>query len=133
MDTSILTKRLIETLVLVCAAVLEVGGDALIRAGLRGSGAVAVIAGFVVLGSYGIMVNQVPFDFSRMIGAYVGLFTLASVLFGRFFFGEAVPRSTWIGLVVILIGSIVIQYGRGNPTADSASPAAPTTTEGRDR
>ncbi len=94
------------------AAVLEVAGDALIRRGMRGSGLALVGAGFVVLGSYGIVVNLLNVDFSRLLGAYVGVFALVSVLIGRFFFRDAVPTSTWLGLAVVLVGSLIIHFGR---------------------
>jgi drug/metabolite transporter superfamily protein YnfA len=91
---------------------LEVGGDALIRSGLRGSGALFVVIGFGVLGSYGVVVNLLPMDFSKLLGTYVGFFAVVSVLFGRFAFGDAIPPSTWAGLAIILAGSLVIQLGR---------------------
>jgi small multidrug resistance family-3 protein len=94
------------------AAVLEVVGDALIRRGLRGGGAVLVATGFCVLGSYGILVNQLDLDFSRLLGAYVGIFAVVSVAVGRLAFHEVVPASTWIGLAVILVGSAIIHLGR---------------------
>jgi len=98
--------------ILVGAAVLEVGGDALIRKGLRGSGAALVILGFAVLGSYGVVVNLLDIDFSRLLGAYVGIFAVVSVAIGRIAFAETVPASTWIGLFVIVVGSAIIHVGR---------------------
>ncbi len=95
------------------AAVLEVAGDALIRKGMRGSGAALIAAGFVVLGSYGVVVNLLNVDFSRLLGAYVGVFAVVSVLIGRFVFRDAVPASTWLGLAVVLCGSLIIHVGRG--------------------
>jgi len=94
------------------AAVLEVLGDALIRRGLRGGGALLVAIGFCVLGCYGIIVNQLDIDFSRLLGAYVGIFAVVSVAAGRLAFHEVVPASTWIGLAVILAGSLIIHLGR---------------------
>jgi small multidrug resistance family-3 protein len=104
-------KTWIVTLVLLAAAILEVGGDALARTGLHSHRGLPVAAGFMLLGSYGIVVNQVPFDFSRMLGAYVGIFAAVSLLFGRFVFHEVVLPSTWIGVGIILAGSFVVQYG----------------------
>jgi small multidrug resistance family-3 protein len=94
------------------AAVLEVVGDALIRKGMRGSGIALIVAGAVVLGSYGIVVNILNVDFSRLLGAYVGVFAVVSVLIGRFVFRDVVPTTTWVGLVVILGGSLIIHLGR---------------------
>lgn len=104
--------RLGALLVFVGAAVLEVVGDALIRRGLRGSGVALVAAGFVTLGSYGVLVNLLDLDFSRLLGAYVGIFAVVSVLVGRLAFQDAVPASTWIGLAIVLAGSLVIHVGR---------------------
>jgi drug/metabolite transporter superfamily protein YnfA len=104
-------NRGIQLLVLVIAALFEVGGDALIRLGLRGKGYLLIALGFLVLGSYGIVLNQIAIDFSKLLGVYVGLFAVVSVLFGRFLFSEAVPGSTWLGLGVVLVGSAVIQWG----------------------
>jgi len=98
-------------LVMLVAAAFEVGGDALIRKGLRGAGPALVAVGFVVLGAYGIIVNKLDLDFSRLLGAYVGFFAVVSVCTGRFLFREPVPASTWIGLAVILTGSLIIQVG----------------------
>jgi drug/metabolite transporter superfamily protein YnfA len=95
----------------VAAAILEVAGDAFIRKGLRGASATAGLLGFVVLGSYGVLVNLLPYDFSRLLGIYVGVFAVVSVMAGRFVFGDHVPPSTWLGLSIVLAGSLVIQFG----------------------
>ena len=98
-------------LIFLVAASLEVGGDAVIRKGLRGSGLALIAAGFVVLGCYGLVVNLVQWDFSRLLGVYVGVFATLSVLCGRFVFRESVPASTWLGLAIIVAGGLVIQFG----------------------
>lgn len=97
--------------VFIGAAVLEVLGDALIRKGMRGSGVALVGLGFAVLGSYGVVVNLLDIDFSRLLGAYVGIFAVVSVLVGWMMFGDRVPASTWVGLAVILVGSLIIHVG----------------------
>jgi drug/metabolite transporter superfamily protein YnfA len=92
---------------------LEVGGDAAIRKGMRGSGVALVLLGTLALGAYGVAVNVLRVDFSRVLGAYVGVFVFLSVLIGRLVFEETVGRTTWLGLGVILVGSaIVFQGGR---------------------
>ncbi len=101
----------IAWLIFVGAAVLEVGGDAVVRKGLRGNNLMIIMIGFVVLGSYGVVVNMVKWDFSKMLGVYVAIFALISVLFGRFVFEENIPNSTWIGLMVIICGGMIIQFG----------------------
>jgi small multidrug resistance family-3 protein len=98
-------------LVFVAAAVLEVGGDAVIRKGLRGGAAWMILLGFLMLGSYGVVVNTVKWDFSKLLGVYVAIFAVVSVLAGRFVFQETVPLATWIGLAIIVAGGAVIQLG----------------------
>lgn len=102
----------VQLLVMVAAAALEVGGDALIRRGLTIAGPLWVAGGFVMLGSYGIVVNRLALDFSVLLGAYVGVFAIISVAFGRVFFDERVGLTTWIGLAIVLTGSAVIYYGQ---------------------
>jgi drug/metabolite transporter superfamily protein YnfA len=102
---------LIAWLIFIAAAVLEVAGDAVIRKGLRGSGVPLIGGGFLMLGCYGIMVNTLRWDFSRLLGVYVAVFAIVSVLAGRFAFGEVVPAPTWIGLGIIVVGGLVIQFG----------------------
>jgi small multidrug resistance family-3 protein len=99
-------------LVFLLAALLEVGGDAAIRGGLRGRNLILVLVGCAVLGGYGVMVNTVKWDFSKLLGVYVGYFALVSVLFGRLVLRERIPASTWCGLALIIIGGLVIQWGR---------------------
>ena len=101
----------IAWIVFVCAAILEVGGDAVVREGLRGKSTLFVMMGFGILGSYGIVVNMVRWDFSKLLGVYVSIFAVISVLFGRFVFHENIPVTTWIGLLVIIMGGIIIQFG----------------------
>ena len=60
------TGKLGAILVFVGAAVLEVLGDALIRKGMRGSGVAMVAIGMAVLGTYGVVVNLLDLDFSRL-------------------------------------------------------------------
>jgi small multidrug resistance family-3 protein len=105
------TGKLTSASVLIGAALLEVAGDALIRKGLRGGGVALVAVGFVVLGSYGLVVNLLNLDFSRALGAYVGVFALLSVATGRLVFHESVPSSTWVGLAVLLLGALIIHVG----------------------
>jgi small multidrug resistance family-3 protein len=93
------------------AATFEVGGDALIRSGLRGSGWLIVGLGAATLAGYGIVVNLLPMDFSKLLAAYVAFFAIVSVLFGKVVFREVVPSSTWVGLLVILAGSAIVQLG----------------------
>ena len=95
----------------IAAAVLEVGGDAFIRKGLRGSSAAFVLGGCLMLGCYGVLVNIVKWDFSKILGVYVAFFALISVIIGRLIFREDVPVPTWLGLAFIITGGLIIQFG----------------------
>jgi len=90
---------------------MEVGGEALVRKGLRGATPLLVVPGVLVLGGYGLVVNLVRWDFLRLLGVYVAVFAFVSVLWGRFIFSEVVPLSTWMGLCVIVVGGMTIQFG----------------------
>jgi drug/metabolite transporter superfamily protein YnfA len=105
------TRRAIELGVLLLAAILEVTGDAIIRSGLRERGWTIVALGIATLGAYGVIANLLPLDFSKMLATYVGFFALVSVFIGRVFFHDVVPSSTWVGLLVILVGSAIVQFG----------------------
>jgi small multidrug resistance family-3 protein len=102
---------IIAWLIFIAAAILEVMGNVMIRKGSYERGLVSVISGFVILGCYGLVVNLLQWDFSRLLGVYVSVFALLSVLCGRFVFSEDVPASTWIGLLIIVAGGLVIQFG----------------------
>ncbi len=110
-DMSNITQMMMMTV----AAVFEVGGNALIRRGITGGGIALVAMGFIVLGTYGVVINLIGLDFSRLLGAYVGWFAVVSVLFGRIFFGDRITVSLWVGLALILVGSLVIQTGLRGP------------------
>ena len=99
--------------VFIAAAILEVAGDAVIRKGLRGSIVWFIVFGFLMLGCYGMVVNTVKWDFSKLLGVYVAVFAVVSILAGRLVFKETIPVSTWLGLAIIVIGGTVIQAGQG--------------------
>ena len=70
-------NRLVALLVLLVAATLETGGDALVRAGIRTPAPLTrfgfLLAGAVVLFFYGWTINTPPGDFGRLLGVYVVL------------------------------------------------------------
>ncbi len=101
----------IPWVVFLAAAALEVGGDAIIRKGLRGGHPLFIVLGFVMLGCYGLVVNLVKWDFSKLLGVYVAVFAVVSVLTGKFLLSEEVPLTTWGGLLLIVAGAMVIQFG----------------------
>jgi small multidrug resistance family-3 protein len=109
--SSAAARHLVDIGVMMVAALCEVGGDAMVRAGLRGSGWVLGALGVVTLGAYGVIVNLLAIDFSRLLATYVAFFAIVSVGFGRLLFAEKIGPSTWLGLGVILAGSLIVQLG----------------------
>ncbi len=100
-------------LILLAGALLEVSGDAIVRVGLRGANVLLIVAGCVVLAGYGLVVNALRWwDFSRLLGVYVAVFAVVSLLWGRFLFHEEVPASSWAGLGLIVAGGFVIYWGQ---------------------
>jgi len=89
-----------------------VAGDAVIRKGLRGSGWGLVVAGGLILALYGVAVNTVKWDFSKLLGVYVAVFAVVSVLWGWLVFGDKVPVATWAGLAIIVAGGLCIHFGQ---------------------
>jgi small multidrug resistance family-3 protein len=98
-------------LVFIGAALLEVGGDFTVRTGLRGRSALLILLGCLMLGAYGLLVNTVKWDFSRLLGVYVAVFAVVSVLWGRLVLHEQVSAAAWCGLAVIVVGGVLIQIG----------------------
>jgi len=102
---------LLALLVLLAAAACEVGGDAIIRMGLRSQQVATTALGMSVLALYGLLVNQLRSDFGRLLGVYVAVFALVSLLAGRLVFREQIAASTWMGIALIVAGGAVIQFG----------------------
>ena len=101
--------KLFPWALMAAAAALEVAGDATIRTGLRTHRVLLVAIGLGALGLYGILVNLVTWDFSRLMGSYIAVFALVSVLTASWVFKENIPALTWAGLGLILCGGLAIQ------------------------
>ena len=100
-------------LIFLLAALCEVGGDAAIRFGLLRGGPLYVLAGMMALAAYGLVVNTPKWlDFSKLMGVYIAVFALVSILAARFVFRETIPSPTWLGLALIITGGLIIQFGR---------------------
>ncbi len=105
-------STLFSWFIFLVAALLEIGGDAIIRKGLRSSGTLLIILGFLLLGCYGLVVNVVKWDFSKLLGVYVAVFAVISTLAGRYIFKENIPATTWLGISIIVFGGLIIQFGQ---------------------
>jgi multidrug transporter EmrE-like cation transporter len=89
------------------AAIFEVGGDAVIRMGIKNHNVVVMVFGALSLAGYDLIVNTLDWDFSMIFGVYAAMFALAGVLFGRFVFRESIPFTTWLGLGFIMVGALI--------------------------
>lgn len=101
---------------LLVAAVLEAGGDALVRSGLHSPmplrRAALILLGGIVLMSYGIIVNLPPWDFGRLLGVYVTLFFLVAQLINWLGFGLKPTVPILVGGALIMMGGLVISFWR---------------------
>jgi len=102
--------------VLLLAALLEAGGDALVRAGLHSATMPArlgfLAVGGVVLFAYGVTVNLPPWDFGRLLGVYVVLFFVLAQLIGWLAFGTRPTLPILVGGALIAAGGLTITFWR---------------------
>ena len=98
--------------VLFLAALLEAGGDALIRAGLhktlpwQKAWLFAVAA--LVLFAYGWTVNSPPWDFGKLLGLYVVFFFLTAQAISWLAFQQIPSLAVLVGGLFIVTGGIII-------------------------
>jgi drug/metabolite transporter superfamily protein YnfA len=104
--------RGMAVLVLLFAAALEAGGDALVRSALRTSQPpmriLLFVAGAVVLFAYGWVVNAPAWDFGRLLGLYVVFFFIMAQVIAWLVFNQLPSRSLLIGGLLIVSGGLVI-------------------------
>jgi small multidrug resistance family-3 protein len=98
--------------ILFAAAVLEAGGDALVRSGLRAPTPLARVAWFavgaIVLFAYGYVVNTPAWDFGRLLGLYVVFFFVVAQLISWLVFHQYPTRQIWVGGAFIIAGGLVM-------------------------
>ena len=94
-------------IVLLLAAGLEVGGDALVRMGLEGP-KYWMAAGAITLFAYGVLVNTSGVDFNRLMGIYIALFFLVSQIISWALFGQVPDDRILLGGGMIVAGGLVI-------------------------
>lgn len=93
--------------ILILAAALEVGGDALIRIGLRGP-AYLMAAGGLALFAYGVLVNQGGVDFNRLMGIYIVIFFVVSQVISLILFKQFPDDRILLGGGFIVTGGLLI-------------------------
>ena len=104
--------RLTAVGLLFVAALLEVGGDAVVRKALYASAGpvrmLLFVAGGLVLFAYGYTVNAPPWDFGKLLGLYVVLFFALAQLISWLAFRQAPSIAVWIGGGFIVAGGAII-------------------------
>jgi multidrug transporter EmrE-like cation transporter len=101
-----------EAMFLALAAVLEVGGDALVRWGLKGGRWYGLALGAAVLFGYGLSVNLPKWDFGRLMGVYIAAFFVVAQAVAVVFFHERLQLPTIVGGALIIAGGILITVWR---------------------
>ena len=99
-------------LLLLVAALLEVGGDAAVRRGLTSPSTTWLAVGLAMLGAYGCVVNaNRTLDFGSLMGLYIVVFFIVSQILGAAMFGHRPSPSLLCGGALIVAGGVVIQLG----------------------
>jgi hypothetical protein len=104
----------VSLLLLFTAALLEAGGDAVVRLGLHASTTITRIILFVlaavVLFGYGYVVNAAPWDFGRLLGVYVVFFFIVAQLISWIVFHQRPGTAVLIGGSFIIVGGVIISF-----------------------
>jgi drug/metabolite transporter superfamily protein YnfA len=97
---------------LVLAALLEAGGDALVRRGLQaptpGMRLTCFALGGLVLLSYGFVVNRPAWAFGRTLGVYVVVFFVVAQLLSWLVFAQPPSRAVLIGGAFLIVGGAIM-------------------------
>jgi drug/metabolite transporter superfamily protein YnfA len=109
-------SRITGIAVLLLAALMEAGGDALMRVGLHkhlpGQRALFFALATGVLFAYGWTVNAPPWDFGKLIGIYVVFFFLIAQLISWLVFKQIPSLTFSIGGMLIVAGGVVISMAK---------------------
>ena len=97
--------------VLIAAALLEAGGNALMRRGIE-SRSWMIAVGALSLVVYGMTVNKggldSGLDFGRLMGAYIAVFFVVSQIIAMIFFRQLPALRTITGGALIIVGGFTI-------------------------
>jgi small multidrug resistance family-3 protein len=101
--------------ILLAAAILEAGGDALVRSGIHSATTPRRIAfmltGASVLFFYGFVVNTPPWDFGRLLGVYVAFFFVVAQAISWMAFSQKPTLGVLAGGAFIVLGGYIVSRG----------------------
>ena len=98
---------------LLAAAVLEAGGDALVRTGLHARTPAKLgwfLAAALTLFGYGYVVNSPPWDFGKLLGVYVVVFFLVAQAISWIVYDQKPSSAVLLGGAFIVVGGAIISY-----------------------
>jgi drug/metabolite transporter superfamily protein YnfA len=105
-------SRTTSLVVLFIAALLEAGGDAVVRSALHATAIATRLAlfalGAIVLFSYGYTVNKPAWDFGRLLGIYVVFFFVVAQAISWLVFNQRPTTPIVVGGAFIVTGGIVM-------------------------
>jgi len=106
--------KLTYLLILLVAAVLEAGGDALVRHGINSGNwpmrGLFFVLGALVLFAYGLTVNAPAWDFGRLLGVYVTLFFVVAQVINLVVFHMKPGLPILVGGTLIVAGGLVMTF-----------------------
>ena len=109
-------NRTTAIMILLFAAALEAGGDAIIRIGLHSNKTwhryAMFAAAAIILFAYGLTVNAPPWEFGKLLGLYVVFFFLIAQLISWLFFKQLPSPLVLLGGSLIVAGGIVISFAK---------------------
>jgi hypothetical protein len=105
-------NRSVAVLILAAAALLEAGGDAVVRAGLKShvySSRLGLFGlGAILLFAYGWVVNSPAWNFGQLLGLYVVFFFITAQLISWLAFAQPPGAAVLAGGALIVGGGVVI-------------------------
>jgi small multidrug resistance family-3 protein len=103
-------QAFLNLIILSISALLEVGGDALVRWGLQGKQILGFVLGGAALLAYGTVVNTPKWEFGRLMGVYIAVFFVVSQLISHFIYHEELKPNILTGGSFVVIGGLIMTF-----------------------